>query len=151
MAGITGNGAPDTDDYGGYNCEVNSIVNYYGPVDVAKMSDNPSVLEHSSADSPEGYLLGRVPVLENMELVKAANPVTYLSTDRECPPVLTIHGDSDMVVPFEQGIIIHEALVNAGKHSEIYKLLGAGHGTEEFWTDETFDVVEGFIRKYDKN
>ena len=148
VAGITGDGTLDTPDYGEYSCKVNSIVNFYGPSDIAKMCEYPSIMDHSLADSPEGYLIGRAPVLENLDKAKAANPATYLSVDKNCPPILTIHGDSDMIVPFEQSIIIHEALTKAGKHSEFYKLVGADHATGEFWCDETYDIVEEFIRRY---
>jgi acetyl esterase/lipase len=148
IAGITGDGLLDTEDYNQYSCKVNSIVNFYGPTDVAKMCEYPSIMDHSTADSPEGYLIGKVPVLENLDLVKAACPATYVSADKDCPPVLTIHGDSDRIVPFEQSIVIHEALVKAGKYSEFYKLVGADHGSGEFWADETYDIIEAFIRRH---
>jgi len=150
MAGISGDGEPDTGDYGEYSCAVNSVVNYYGPVNVGTMREQPSIRDHYSADSPEGYLLGRVPVAEYPDRVKAANPAEYISAQKYCPPVLTMHGDTDMVVPFEQSVIIHEALTAAGKHSEYYKILGADHGTGEFWSEEAFDIVEAFIRKFNK-
>ena len=148
MAGITGDSAPDTADFGEYSCKVNSVVNFYGPVDVARMNDEPSAQNHSEPDSPEGFMLGRVDVLENPEKVKAANPSTYLSADKPCPPILSMHGDRDRLVPFGQSVIIHEALVGAGKQSEFYKLKDADHGSGEFWTDETFDIVEEFIRRF---
>ena len=148
LAGITADGVLDTADFGEYSCKVNCIVNYYGPVDIAKMGDYPSVIDHISADSPEGYLLGKVPVLENLDKAWGTCPAAYISGDKSCPPILTIHGDSDKIVPFEQSIIIHEALMKAGKHSEFYKLMGADHGTGEFWSDETYDIVEEFIRRF---
>ena len=148
MAGITGDGILDTPDYAEHSSRVNSVINFYGPTNVAKMCEYPSIMEHVSAESPEGFLLGKVPVLENPEKVRAASPESYISPDKACPPILTMHGDSDMIVPFEQSIIIHEALSKAGKHSEFYKLAGADHGSGEFWSNETFDVVEKFIRKF---
>ncbi|MCL2059995.1 MAG: alpha/beta hydrolase [Oscillospiraceae bacterium] len=147
-SGNGGEGASGVGGYGLHSCRVNAIVNYYGPVDVAKMCDQPSTMNHSAADSPEAYLIGRLPVREHPDRVKAANPATYVSADRECPPVLTMHGDMDRLVPFEQSVIIHEALVAAGKHSEYYKLLGADHGTGEFWSEDAYDIVEAFMRRY---
>jgi len=148
MAGITGDSDPDTDDYNGYSCQVNAIVNYYGPSDLVTMGNYQSIMDCASADGPIGLLLGKIPVAEHLELAKEASPVTYVSVDKPCPPVLTLHGDSDQIVPFEQGVSIYEALMKAGKHTEFYKLLGADHGTGEFWVDEIFDIVEEFIRRF---
>ena len=148
MAGITGDSAPDTADYGEFSCKVNAIVNYYGPVDLAKMCEQPSTMNHGLPDSPEGYLIGKLSVLEHPDKVRAANPVAYIFADKECPPVLTMHGDTDRLVPFEQSVIIHKALIAAGKYSEYYKLLGADHGTGEFWSEGAYDIVEAFIRKF---
>jgi acetyl esterase/lipase len=148
LAGITGDGLLDTDDYNKYSCKVNTIIDYYGTVDAAELAKTPWLQDHAEADSTEGMMLGGVPVLENLDKVKAANPATYVSAEKECPPVLIIHGDSDRVVPFGQSIIIYNTLKKFGKQTELYKIPGADHGTNEHWTEAAYDIVEDFINKF---
>ncbi len=42
-------------------------------------------------------------------------------------PVLLIHGRDDMVVPFRQSQMMHEALRKAGKESTLVELKGEDH------------------------
>ena len=148
FSGITGDSSFDTPDYSEYSCKVNSIVNFYGPADLTRMADYDSTEKHASPDGAVGYLLGRLSAPENLLWAKTASPVNYIFPEKECPPVLTFHGNCDMTVPFEQSIVLHEALLKAGKHSEFYKIDGAGHGSGEFWSNELLDIVEEFIRRY---
>ena len=148
MAGLTGDSSFDTPDYREYSCKVNSVVNFFGPMDLTRMTEFGTAENHRSAEGAVGMLLGRLAADENTLWARTASPVNYVCKEKDCPPVLTFHGDSDMVVPFEQSVMIHEALVKAGKHSEFYKLPGAGHSSGEFWSDELLDIVEEFIKRY---
>lgn len=137
-----------TDDYSEYSDTVNSIIDYYGPTDVSKMSQFPSAMDHVKPTSPEGKFLGGVDVLQNVEKAEKASPMTYISKGRSIPPILIAHGSVDALVPFNQSDILAIKLEETGKTFEFYNLKGADHGSPEFWTKEMFDIVDAFIRRH---
>jgi acetyl esterase/lipase len=57
-----------------------------------------------------------------------ASPVSYARAD--APPFLIVHGNSDPVVPFEQGKALHDALRAHGARSELLVVRNGGHGFE---------------------
>ena len=148
MAGFTQDAEPDTEDYADYSAKVNCIVNWYGPTDIEQMNYHPSTMDHADADSPEGWLIGRKNVLENRELAKTTSPMQYLSADRDTPPVLIMHGGSDLLVPFNQACLLYEKLRELNKNVEFIKLEYAGHGYGGFQSEEALDLVEKFLKKY---
>ena len=44
------------------------------------------------------------------------------------PPVLTIHGDQDPIVPYTHATRLHEALGKAGVNTELFTVAKGGHG-----------------------
>jgi acetyl esterase/lipase len=86
------------------------------------------------------YLGG--PVEERSELATLVSPATYVST--KCPPIFQIHGEADNMVPIEDSIAFHQALLAAGVDSTIRTLPGIGHGWEAALTRD--DVVAFFRR-----
>jgi len=58
-------------------------------------------------------------------IAKEASPVTYI--DKNAPPVLTMHGEKDNIVPADQARILHAALKEAGVPEKLVLLEGAGH------------------------
>jgi acetyl esterase/lipase len=149
MTGVTLNDA-SLDDESPVNdpLQVNVIVDYYGPTDISKMSEEPSTMEHISGETPEGMLIGGVNVLENPEKVKSTVPMNYLSEEKPLPPFLIIHGSKDRLVPFGQSVMLFDALKKFNKAAEFYQLKGADHGGSAFWTKNVLDIVEQFVRKY---
>ena len=94
--------------------------------------------------------LNRLEVLDNQEKAQETNPVNYISEEKTTPPVLIAHGDVDRLVPLNQSDLLVSKLKECGKEFEYYCLVGADHGSAEFWTDEMYDIVEKFILKYTK-
>ena len=82
-------------------------------------------LDHDSARAPEALLIGG-PVQENKDKVATANPITYVSHDD--PPFLIVHGTRDLLVPFNQSELLHEALRKADVESTLLTIEGGGHG-----------------------
>ena len=62
----------------------------------------------------------------NAATYEAASPVTFI--DAADPPVLTLHGTADDVVPFDQAERLHAALAAAGVTSELVPIEGGRHG-----------------------
>jgi acetyl esterase/lipase len=130
-----------------HDCTVKSVIDYCAPIDISKMNDEPSIFNHVDASSPEGMLIGKKNVLENINLVEPTIVTNYISKAKNIPPVLIFHGDKDRVVPFMQSILLYEALRDAGKDVIFYKLEGADHNGAIFWTHSVLDIVEKFIRR----
>ena len=47
---------------------------------------------------------------------------------RDLPPILTIHGNNDTIVPYEHGVRLHQALDEAGVPNQLITIDGGGHG-----------------------
>lgn len=90
---------------------------------------------HDSATSPESMLLG-CPIQSCPDKVKAASPMTYLTPGD--PPMMILHGDSDQLVPHNQGEQLYMALNKACKEAIFISLPKAPHGGWfRFFTDDS--------------
>ena len=97
--------------------------------------------------SPEMKYLG-APLAEVPDLVRAANPATYVHPGM--PPILIQHGGADPLVPRQQSVDfarVIQARAGAGR-GELDILDGAGHGTPEFETAENMERVFRFVDRY---
>lgn len=145
------NRALDTDQFGTESLHVNACVAYYPVTDVLRMQEfAPDYMDHISANSPTGVLFGKIPVMENPEKVKIASPIIYVTKEKAAStaPILIMTGNRDRVVPFEQSVIMADKLEECGYDYTFYKIEGADHGSWEFWTDEAFDIVDGFFKSH---
>lgn len=98
---------------------------------------------HSGANSPESLLLGR-PITEVPELVRAADPTTYVRPG--LPPFLLQHGTHDDVVPYQQSLTFTQALAVVAPGTVRHELLnGARHADVAFETRENVDRVLDFL------
>lgn len=134
------------DEQGGL--DVKAFVDFYGPTDITRMNDQPSIENHMAPESPEGSLIGGYVVSEHPELTDAVNPMNHIGRDKEMKPLLIVHGDKDRLVPFQQSVLLYEKMKEEGKTVEFYKLEGADHGGDAFLKKPVQDLVEGFLRKY---
>jgi len=98
---------------------VQAVVNVFGPTDMAFCYDKSSVawifrlfMGGTPAEAPDRY--------------KAASPITYVTADD--PPVLTLHGDQDALVPIDQAKKLDELMKSAGASHTLMIFEGQGHG-----------------------
>ena len=98
--------------------KVAAIVNWYGITDVAELLDGPNVRTYAVE------WLGSRP--DRVEVAKRVSPLTYVRKD--LPPILTIHGDADPVVPYTQAQRLHSAVQQAGAVSELVTIPKGLHG-----------------------
>src|SRR5207253_5200820 len=115
----------DLGPHKGVSSRVRCVVDQYGPSELLAMADYPSSLNHDAANSPEGKLLGGR-VSDKKDVAVAASPITYVSADD--PPFLILHGNKDMVVPYNQSERLSEALEKAKVESYLVTVDGGGHG-----------------------
>ncbi len=99
---------------------VSCVVNYFGPSDFTRIYDKGG---DAALVLPQ-FLGGDVK--HAMTAHVQASPLPWISPDD--PPVLTLHGTKDPLVPYEQGVWLTQRLVDAGVETELITLSGAGHG-----------------------
>lgn len=104
---------------------VQAVCNWFGPSDFLRMNDVPGAIDHDAADSPESRFIGG-PIQENQDLVRRANPITYVS--KGDPPFLHLHGSKDRLVPLMQSELLDAALQKVGVPSTLHVVQGGDHG-----------------------
>jgi acetyl esterase/lipase len=97
---------------------VAAIINWFGISDVNDMLDGPNARAYAV------QWIGSSPLRD--QVAKSVSPLTYVRPG--LPPVLTIHGDKDPIVPYSHATRLHEALTKAGAKSGLHTVAGGGHG-----------------------
>lgn len=123
------------DDIGGCGdqeipSKVQAVVDFYGPTDFRAWRLEPE------ADALVVKVHGKngAALMEDLSgardraapVIAQLSPVTYV--DRGDPPVLIVHGSSDILVPIEQARILARALAKNGIPHRLEVVPGAGHG-----------------------
>ncbi|HRW47537.1 MAG: alpha/beta hydrolase [Caldilinea sp.] len=155
MAGVSANVAALDDPtlgHGDHSCAVQAVVDWFGPTDFLQMDAQLAesglapapAFAHNGANSPESLLLGRQ-ITEAPELVRAANPETYLHGG--APPFFIQHGDRDDIVPSQQSARFAAcARLILGREKVHFELLpGAGHADPAFSTPQNIQKVLAFL------
>jgi len=132
--------------------EVQAVVDWFGPIDFLKMDPQFKIsgkgkADHNDPKSPESRILGKQITLIP-DLVKAANPTTYINKDN--PPFFIEHGKEDPLVPTQQSINFAADLTKVLGENKVSLLLleGTGHGGKNFETPENLEKVFAFLDKY---
>lgn len=149
LTGVTGDiDLFKTDDNSDFSDSVKAVIDFFGPTDVSQINNAPRnpALAKSDAPAPEDVLFGGN-IAINPELALPGNPISYVTDKKSLPPFLVIHGDSDAMVPFNQSVLMVEALQKYKKTVEFYKVCGADHGIY-FWTDEVLKITIDFLKAY---
>ncbi len=117
---------------------VAAIVNWFG------ISDVPDEL---SGPNAKGYAVAWIGTQPNAEeIAKRVSPINYVTHD--LPPIITIHGDKDALVPYAQSVRLHKELDAAGVPNELHTVPGAGHGGFTYeQNQEAWAAVRAFLRK----
>jgi acetyl esterase/lipase len=108
----------DNQCYGEEKLDVAAIINWYGIADVNDLIKgsnlkNYAVMWLSSQSNAE-------------EIARSVSPLTYVRSG--LPPILSIHGDKDDVVPYSQSARLHEALDKAKVPNQLLTIKDGGHG-----------------------
>ena len=133
--------ASDGLEGGGGNAEqssrVQAVVNISGPTDLTRPEwpDATKAIMFDLMGGSREQLPG---------VYRMASPLAYVH--RGAPPVLTIHGTSDPVVPYEQARLLHTALRRARVSSRLELLHGKGHGDD--WSSDNQSRNAALIREF---
>ena len=129
---------------------VHAVVDLFGPINFLTMDSEATALGFSlstnSATSPESKLMGAA-VQTIPELVKKANPTTYISADDAS--FFISAGSADKNIPYTQGQNFNQALAAIiGNDRTSFELLaGAGHGGTVWFTNEQNAKYLAFFQK----
>jgi acetyl esterase/lipase len=109
--------------------KVAAIVNWFGITDV---------LDEIHGPNTKGYAVVWVGDQPNAdEIARRVSPINMVT--KSVPPIITIHGDHDELVPYSQGVRLHQALDKAGVPNQFYTVVGGNHGgftleeTQKIW------------------
>ena len=97
---------------------VAAIVNWFGIADV---------LDELHGANAKGYAVVWVGDQANAdEIARRVSPINYVTAS--VPPIITIHGDQDSLVPYQQSVRLHKALDAAKVPNQLVTVPGANHG-----------------------
>ena len=121
--------------------KVAAVVNWYGISNVNDLLDGPNMRPYA------------VTWLGNMtnrdEVARAVSPMTYVRAG--VPPVLSIHGDADPTVPYQQSVALHKALSGVGVSNELMTIPGGKHGLDCCSLEQriaVYQTIQAFLRKH---
>jgi acetyl esterase/lipase len=97
---------------------VAAVLNWFGITDV------PDIIDGANFRAPAARWFGSLP--NRMEIAKRVSPMTYVRDG--LPPILTVHGDADPVVPYQQAVRLHQALAKTNTPNQLLTVPGGGHG-----------------------
>jgi acetyl esterase/lipase len=98
---------------------VAAVINWLGVTDVAEVIAGPN------KNATPLRWFGNMAEADAVALAKQLSPMSYVRDD--LPPILTIQGDADMVVPYAHGIALDTALDNTNVNHEHLTIPGVAH------------------------
>lgn len=115
---------------------VAAVVNWFGITDVYEMLQGPNIRSYAVS------WMGSQPNAD--EIAQRVSPLNYVRSG--LPPIITIHGDADPLVPYEQAVRLHKALDKAGVRNQLVTVPGGKHGdfTPEQYM-QAFTAIQGFL------
>ena len=125
-------------DYSGVEPKVAAIINWYGIADVKDLL---------SGLNKQNYAVWWLGNQKDKEAIaQRVSPLTYVR--KGLPPIFTVHGDKDQLVPYNHAVRLHEGLTKAGVPNELVTIPGGKHGgfTKQEMT-KIYAAITEFLRK----
>lgn len=107
--------------YGDVKMKVAAIINWYGITNVNDVIQGENVKNYAV------MWMGSQP--NSAEVAKKVSPLSYVREG--LPPILTIHGDKDSVVPYSHATRLKEALDKAKVTNKLFTIKNGDHGMFE--------------------
>jgi acetyl esterase/lipase len=115
--------------------KVAAIVNWFGITDVKDLLSGPNRQNYAVS------WLGSLPNRD--QLAVQVSPLTYVR--KTTPPIFTIHGDADNLVPYSHATRLHAALDKVGVPNKLVTIPGGKHGG---FSREDMGRIYGMIREF---
>jgi len=124
----------------GAETPVAAIVNWFGITDVGDLIQGKNKTEFASnwigADR-----------FGDADLIKMVSPLSYVREN--LPPVITIHGDKDPLVPYSHAVRLHEALTKARVPNRLFTVKDGDHGDfSRADSIKAYAAIRKFLKKY---
>ena len=135
---------PDSDDpVAKQSSRVQCAVPFAGPSDWSLLS----VIKH---DHPAyRHLIGYEPDTPAAQMKDAkkrsVSPVSYVSADD--PPMMIVHGDADVIVPFAHAEAMFKSLKAVGVEAELVRIKGGRHNVSGAGRTEFVERAIPFVKK----
>lgn len=116
--------------------KVAAVINWFGPTDLTDMVRERRSYAVSWIENP----------LAMQELARRVSPITYVRPG--VPPVLTVHGDGDPLVPYSHAVRLHDALGKAEVLNQLITVAGGKHG--DFAEPEllkAYEAIQVFLQR----
>ncbi len=120
---------------------VQAVVNIGGPVDMVGFWTDGGMKQKVE------ILLGGTPA-EAPDRYRRASPLSYVRAD--APPILTIHGDEDVLVPIHQAELLDARMKEVGASSTLFVRYGMGHANymrDAAARKAIFDFFDRWLKK----
>jgi acetyl esterase/lipase len=125
-------------DYASVQPKVAAIVNWYGITDVKELLSGPNKQNYAV------YWIGDQPNRE--AIARRVSPLSYIRQD--LPPIFTVHGDKDNLVPYTQAVRLHDALSKAGVPNEFMTIPDGRHGGfAKAEMARVYSAIKAFLKK----
>ncbi len=119
---------------------VAAVINWFGVTDVKDVISGPNFNE-----VPARWFAGMAEA-DMLALAERLSPMGYARDG--LPPILSIQGDADPVVPYQHGAMLHEALAKTDTKNLLLTIPGGGHG--RFTAGERaliYEVINTFLQQ----
>jgi dipeptidyl aminopeptidase/acylaminoacyl peptidase len=133
MAGLT----PASADLGPAT-RIAAVVNFFGISDVPDQLEGPHKQPYAETWIPDQP--------NRMDVARRLSPITYVR--RGLPPVLSIHGDADQTVPYDQSVRLTKALKDAGDDAELITIKDGKHGFEPAEMAKLWPQIFKWLKKH---
>jgi acetyl esterase/lipase len=142
MLGVTSasDGLEGDGGYADQSSKVQAVVNIFGPTDMPHISKSTG----GAAPIVERFLGGKLDAIP--DVYKKASPISYVKKD--LPPMLTIHGTADTLVPPDQAERFDKAMREAGAQHTMLLLNGQGHGFQGEGAQKSIEATVAFFDKH---
>ncbi len=125
----------DNNCYGDEKLKVAAIINWYGITDVNDIIQGANLKNYA--------VMWMGSQQNSADIAKRVSPLTYVRAG--LPPILTIHGDKDDVVPYSHATRLKDALDKAKVTNKLITVKNGGHGG---FTQADYSMVYDEIWKF---
>ena len=127
-----------------HSSRVSFSIPFAGPTDWSLLA----TIEHAHPAYRQllGYEPGTPAGKMSKRLKEDVSPLTFVSKDD--PPMLIVHGDADVIVPYEHATVLEKALKKKGVNVELMRVKDGRHNVAGAGVPATAKRASEFMRKH---
>ena len=119
--------------------KVAAVVDWYGITDVGDLLDGANMKNYAV------QWMGSMP--NRVEIARRVSPLTYVRAG--LPPIISIQGDQDPVVPYSHSVRLQDALKKVAVDGELVTIPGGKHGGfTRAQNLRAYEAIKAFLAKH---